>query len=149
MTDKQIIEVKLEKHEKMEATGITVPFEVKDVFGASRVPVKITINGVMRRSTIMRMAGKYKIVVPKAFREEAGIKAGDMIRVFLEKDTEERRIEVPADFATALEKAGLTEVFAKMSFTHRKEYVNSVIDAKKEDTRHRRIEKNLEMLRKK
>jgi len=40
MADKQIFEATLEKHEKLEATGITVPFDVEAVFGAKRVPVR-------------------------------------------------------------------------------------------------------------
>ncbi len=36
MADKQTIEVVLEKHESMEATGITIPFDVEKVFGAKR-----------------------------------------------------------------------------------------------------------------
>ena len=149
MAEKQIFEVELEKHENMEATGITIPFDVEKVFGAKRVPVKVSINGVDHRSTIMRMGGKYMMAVPKIFRDAAGIKAGELVEVTMEKDTEKRAVEVPKDLAEALKKAGMTDVFAKMSFTHQKEYVNAVNDAKKVETRIRRIEKTIEMLRKK
>ena len=149
MAEKQIFEVELEKHENMEATGITIPFDVEKFFGAKRVPVKVSINGVDHRSTIMRMGGKYMMAVPKIFRDAAGIKAGELVEVTMEKDTEKRAVEVPKDLAEALKKAGMTDVFAKMSFTHQKEYVNAVNDAKKVETRIRRIEKTIEMLRKK
>ncbi len=146
MAEKQIFEVVLEKHENMEATGITIPFDVEKVFGAKRVPVKVSINGAEYRSTIMKMGGKYMMAVPKVFREAAEIKAGELVTVTMEKDTEKRAVEVPKDLAEALKKADLTDVFAKMSFTHQKEYVNAVKDAKKEETRIRRIEKTIEML---
>ncbi len=146
MADKQTFEAVLEKHENMEATGITIPFDVEKVFGAKRVPVKVSINGVDYRSTIVRMGGRYCMGVPKILREAAGIHAGETIAVTMEKDTEKRAVELPADLARALEKAGLTEAFAKMSYTHQKEYVNAVNDAKKEETRIRRIEKTVEML---
>lgn len=149
MAEKQIFEVLLEKHENMEATGITIPFDVEKVFGAKRVPVKVWINGAEYRSTIMKMSGKYMMAVPKIFRDAAGIKAGEMITVTMEKDLEKRVIEVPQDFAEALQKADLTEVFAKMSFTHQKEYVRAIVEAKKEETRLRRIEKSIEMIGKK
>ncbi len=97
MADKQIFEVLLEKHENMEATGITIPFDVEKVFGAKRVPVKVTINGVSYRSTIMKMNGKFMMTVPKAFREATNIKAGDLIKVEMEKDTEKRAVEIPKD----------------------------------------------------
>ncbi|HVE56884.1 MAG TPA: YdeI/OmpD-associated family protein [Pyrinomonadaceae bacterium] len=146
MAEKQTFEVVLEKHENMDATGITIPFDVEEVFGAKRVPVKVQINGAEHQSTIIRMGEKYMVGVPKVFREAANVKAGETITVTLVKDTEKRTVEVPQDLAEALEKAGLTDVFAKMSYTHQKEYVNAVHEAKREETRVRRIEKTIEQL---
>ena len=51
MAEKQTFEVVLVKRETMEATGITIPFDVEKVFGAKRVPVKVSINGAEHRST--------------------------------------------------------------------------------------------------
>jgi bifunctional DNA-binding transcriptional regulator/antitoxin component of YhaV-PrlF toxin-antitoxin module len=136
----------LEKHENQEATGITIPFDVPEVFGAKRVPVKITINGAVNRSTIVKMNGKYMLAIPKHYRESANIAAFETIEVTLEKDNEPRIVEIPSDFAEALRKNNLLEAFRKMSFTHQKEYVVSVNEAKREETRLRRIEKNIEML---
>jgi bifunctional DNA-binding transcriptional regulator/antitoxin component of YhaV-PrlF toxin-antitoxin module len=146
MAEKQTFEVLLEKHENMEATGITIPFDVEKVFGAKRVPVKVSINGAEYRSTIMKMSGKYMMAVPKVFREAANIKAGETITVSMEKDTEKRTVEIPKDLAEALQKAALTDAFAKMSFTHQKEYVRAIEDAKREETRINRIEKTIQML---
>lgn len=146
MADKQTFETMLEKHAKLDATGITIPFDVEKVFGAKRVPVKVSINGAQHLSTIIRMGGKYVVGVPKVFREAAGVKAGDLIKVTLEKDTEKRTVKIPKDFNDAMKKANITDVFGKMSYTHQKEYVRAVEDAKKEETRNRRIEKNIEQL---
>lgn len=142
-------ETVLEKHETMDATGITIPFDVKEVFGAMKVPVKVRINDAEYRSTIFHMGGKYMMVVPKHFREAAGVRAGETITVVMEKDTEKRTVEVPEDLSKALEKSGLGEVFSKLSYTHQKEYVNSITEAKREETRARRIEKTIEMLKEK
>ena len=146
MAEKQIFEVLLEKHENMEATGITIPFDVEKVFGAKRVPVKVWINSVEHRSTLMKMDGKYMMAVPKVFRDVANIKAGETITVTMEKDLEKRTVEVPKDFADALKKANLQDVFSKLSYTHQKEYVRAIVEAKKEETRIRRIEKTIEQL---
>ena len=146
MAQKQTIEVTLEKHPKMEATGITIPFDVEKVFGAKRVPVKATVNGAVYQGSIVRMGGKYMLGIPKAFREEAGITAGDNIVITLEPDTAPREVAVPADFAKAIKKAGLTATWEKLSFTHRKEHVRAIEEAKRPDTRTKRIEKALEML---
>ena len=91
---KQTINVKLEKHEKLDATGITIPFDVEEIFGAKRVPVKATVNGAEYRGTIVRMGGKYMLGIPKVFREAAGVKAGDNIVVTLQKDVEERIVAI-------------------------------------------------------
>jgi uncharacterized protein YdeI (YjbR/CyaY-like superfamily) len=140
-------ETVLEKHEKGHATGITIPFDVEEVFGQKRVPVKVRINNAEYRTTVMRMGGRYMMAVPKVFRDAAGIKAGEAITVTMEKDTEKRAVEMPPDLAAAFDASGLREVFSKMSYTHQKEYVNSINDAKREETRARRIEKTIEMLK--
>ena len=86
------------------------------------------------------------IAVPKIFRDAAGVKSGEMITVSMEKDNEKRAVTVPEDFAAALSKENLQDVFAKMSYTHQKEYVQSIEEAKREETRVRRIEKAIEQL---
>ncbi len=146
MAEKQIFETLLEKHETMDAAGITIPFDVEKVFGAKRVPVRVLINGAEYRSTIMRMGGKYVMAVPKTFRERAGIKAGEMITVEMEKDSEKRRVEVPDDLAGEIKKHDLQNVWDKLSFSHQKEFALAIEDAKKEETRKRRIEKTIEQL---
>lgn len=145
---KQTIEVKLEKHEKLDATGITIPFDVEQVWGAKRVPIKAEVNGVQYRGSIVRMGGRYMLGIPKVFRDAAGIKAGDNIVVTLEADLEERTVEVPSDLDRELEKdKALRSVWEKLSFTTRKENARSVAGAKKPATRARRLEKTLAMLR--
>lgn len=57
MSGKQTFTVMLEKHEKMEATGVTIPFDVEEVFGAKRVAVKAEVNGAFYRGTVVRMGG--------------------------------------------------------------------------------------------
>ncbi|HJS52849.1 MAG TPA: YdeI/OmpD-associated family protein [Pyrinomonadaceae bacterium] len=146
MAQKQTIEVTLEKHPTMEATGITIPFDVEKVFGAKRVPVKATVNGAIYHGSIVRMGGKYMLGIPKAFREKAGISAGDHIVITLELDTTPRTVDVPADLAKTIKKAGMSAAWNKLSYTHRKEYVRAVEEAKRPETRTKRIEKALEML---
>lgn len=145
MAEKQTIEVTLEKHPKMEATGITIPFDVEAVFGSKRVPIKAEINGCVYRGSIVRMGEKYMLGIPKAFREEAGIAAGDNIVVTLERDIEERNVRMPDDLAAALTKSGLRETFDAMSYTHRKEQIRAVEEARAPETRLRRIAKAVEM----
>lgn len=130
----------------MEATGIVVPFDPTEVWGKVRVPVVATVNGYEYRTTIAQMGGRFLMPFAKEHRDASGIGAGDAIEVRLVEDTSERTVEVPADFAAALKKAKLVEAFEKLSFTHRKEHVRAIEEAKKAETRARRIEKAIDMI---
>lgn len=146
MADKQTFETVLIKHDKLDATGIEIPFDVEAVFGAKRVPVKAVINGAEYRGSIARMGGKYVLGVPKEFRTRAGIAAGEHIVVTLEKDTAERVVTIPNDLAAALKENGVAAAFDTLSYTLRKENVRSVEEARAAETRTRRIQKTVDML---
>jgi bifunctional DNA-binding transcriptional regulator/antitoxin component of YhaV-PrlF toxin-antitoxin module len=145
---KQTITVKLEKHPTMDATGIKIPLDVEAIFGAKRVPVKATVNGAVYQGSIVRMAGEYMLGIPKAFRDAAGIKAGDNIVVTLEADTAERKVEIPSDLARELKKdKKLKTAWDSLSYTIRKENARALEESKKPETRAKRLEKTLELLR--
>ncbi|MEQ1645138.1 MAG: YdeI/OmpD-associated family protein [Pyrinomonadaceae bacterium] len=146
MADKQTFSCVLIKHDKLDATGIEIPFDVEAVFGAKRVPVKAVINGAEYRGAIARMSGKYMLGIPKEFRERAGIAAGDNIVITIEKDTAERTVETPSDLAAALMGSNLEDAWNKLSYTHKKEHVRAIEEAKSADTRTRRINKAIEMV---
>lgn len=146
MADKQTFSAVLEKHPTMNATGITVPFDVEKVFGAKRVPVVAEVNGAEYRGSVVRMGDKYMLGIPKEFRDRANIDAGDNIVITVRRDTTERTVDIPADLAKELKKHGLRDRFDAMSFTHRKEHVRAIEEAKAAETRTRRIVKAIEMV---
>ena len=150
MSEKQTFKVLLEKHEKMDATGITIPFDVKEVFGRMRVPVKVKINGAEYRSTVFHMGGKYMMVVPKRFREAAGVEGGEMITVEMERDTEARIVEPPEDLAQALDENPEAKAsWEKLSYSHKREFAVAIEEAKRPETRERRVRRTIEELLKK
>jgi bifunctional DNA-binding transcriptional regulator/antitoxin component of YhaV-PrlF toxin-antitoxin module len=148
MADKQTFETELLKTEGMDATGIKLPFDIEEVWGAKRVKVKASINGVEYRGSAVRMGGEYWMGVPKAFRDAAGIKGGDHIEVTMERDDEERVVTVPEDLSSAIEKAGVREAWDSMSYSNRKESARSVAESKRPETRAARIDKVVAGLRK-
>jgi len=109
------------------------------------VPVCVTINGVTWRTTIADMGAGPMIGVTAATRKAAGIERGDPIELTIEEDTEKRTVDVPADFAKAMNRAQ-HNAFDSMSYTHRKEYVQWIEAAKKPETRARRIRQALAKL---
>ncbi len=141
MADKQTFETVLSQHPGMEATGITIPFDVEQIYGAKRVSVKAYINGTEYRGSIVRMGGEFCLGIPKVVCDASGIKAGDHIVVTIEKDTDERMVTAPNDLAAELANRGLSEAWNALSYTHRKEQVRGIEDAKQPETRIRRIEK--------
>jgi len=125
--------------------SFTLPFDTRDVWGKAKVPVKVTINGYTWRSTVGNRGGIQYIVVNAAARLHAGVKAGDVVTIILEPDAEKRDIEIPIQLRRALG-AKLTEKLKRLSFSHKKEFVVWYSQAKKEDTRARRVEKMKTML---
>jgi Bacteriocin-protection, YdeI or OmpD-Associated/Domain of unknown function (DUF1905) len=127
--------------------GIEVPEEVVTGFGAGkRVPVTVTINGYTYSSTVAVMGGKYLVGVSAAHRKAAGVAGGEEHDVTLEHDAAPRTVEVPADLADALAAAGAHEAFDALAYSQRKEHARSVVEAKKPETRDRRIAKIVEQL---
>jgi hypothetical protein len=129
---------------------VRVPFDVEKVFGAKRVKIQARINGEPYRGTLVRMGmPEHVLIILKEIREKIGKTFGDEVEVTVEADTEPRRVEIPPDFQAALEADKAAKAaFEQMSYTHQKEYVRSILEAKHAETRQRRIEKNLELLKK-
>ena len=120
---------------------IEVPFDPKEAFGKTRAPVKVTLNGYSFRSTIAPMAGLCCIPLRKSNREAAGLEGGETLDVRLDLDTEAREVQPPDDLVNALKAAPPAwERWQEMSFTHQREYVEALADAKKPETRARRLE---------
>ena len=133
--------------EGMNATGIVVPVEVVAKLGQGKKPkVVVSLKGYSYRSTVAVMGGKFMLPLAKEHRDKAGVKAGDKVEVSLEPDAAPREVAVPKDLAAALKKAGAQATFEKLAFTHRKEHVRAIEEAKTPETRARRIEKAVAMV---
>ena len=140
--------VLLEKNRTNEATAVTIPFDVPETYGTrARVPVRGTINRHPYRGTIFPMGGKFIFVVNRELRVAAGVKGGDIISMTMERDDEPRIITPPADLARALRANRAARLaWDKLSYTHKKEHARAVEDAKRPETRVRRIEKAIAQL---
>ena len=130
------------------ATGIEVPEDVVAALGSgSRPPVTVTIGGHIYRTTVARMGGRFLIPLSAENRTAAGVAAGDQVDVDIESDTGPREVEVPADLAEALAHDDVARAyFDRLSYTHRKEWVRWIEEAKKAETRATRLVKTVESL---
>jgi hypothetical protein len=125
------------------------PSVVEALGGGSRFRVKGALDGVAFASSTMPMGGgRVCLGVHKATREAAGATFGDRVTIELERDDAPREVEVPDDLAQALSSdPAARTVYEGLSFTHRNEYARWVAEAKRPDTKARRVEQSLEMLR--
>ena len=131
------------------ATGFSVPPEVVEALGPSKRPaVRVTINGYTYRSTVAPMGGDYMLPLSAENRAGAGVAAGDSVEVDLDLDTEPRVVTVPPDFALALDRdVDARRFFDSLSYSHQRRHVLAIEDAKSPETRQRRIDNAVIMLR--
>jgi hypothetical protein len=116
--------------------------------GARRFPVVATVNGYTWRTSVARMGGEFLLGLNKEVRQGAGVEAGDEVDVTVELDTAPREVEVPEALAAALAADPQARAsFDQLAFSHRKEYARWVAEAKQQETRQRRVQQALEMIR--
>ena len=128
---------------------VDIPFDVEKEFGSKRPRIKALIEGIPYRGTLVRMGSEcHMLLILKEIREQVGKTFGDEIKVVIEADVEPRVVEVPPDLMKAFKKdKDAKTIFDKLAFTHQKEYVKWIEEAKKEETRQARILNTLEMLK--
>jgi hypothetical protein len=129
---------------------VVFPYDVEQEFGTKgQVPVSVKFDGIEYKGSLVKYGmPQHMLGVLKAIREKLGKEPGDTIEVELWKDQDERTVEVPPELQRLLKKEGVLPFFDKLSYTHRKEYCRWITEAKKEETRLRRLEKAIEMLKK-
>jgi len=127
---------------------VLFPYDVVETFGSKgRIPVRALIEGETYRGSLVKYGHpQHMFPVLKAIREKIDKRIGDTIEIILEADSDEREIETPADLQKALKANKLDKAFDKLSYSHRKEYVQWIEGAKKPETRDNRISKTVEII---
>jgi hypothetical protein len=124
-------------------TGIPVPDDVIRQLGhGKRPPVLVKVNGYEYRSTVAVMGGQFLIGLSAAVRAATGLKAGDPITVTLRVAATPREVDVPADFAAALDaQEPARRFFDQLSNSMQRYHADNISAAKAPETRQRRIDK--------
>lgn len=121
---------------------IPVPAPILEALGGGgRIPIRATFDGIPYTGSIANMGNGPCLGILKAIQAELGKTPGDKVTVTVERDTAERTVEVPTDLAAALEAKDLRPAFDNLGYTTRKEHALAVADAKRPETRTRRIDK--------
>ncbi len=126
-----------------------VPFSVAEAFGTKALcNVRGTINGTPFRGCLMPDGrGAHFFGLKKALCRELGVEAGSTVSVVMERDFEEKVVTTPEDVLAALDAVPSARVaYEALAKSHKREYVEWIEDAKKEETRRRRIAKMIDAL---
>jgi hypothetical protein len=131
------------------ATGIQIPDDVIEALGAGRKPpVKMTVNGYVYRSTVATVDGNFMVGFNADHRAASGLKGGDEVDVEVEVDTQPRVVDVPDDLRAALDaEPDARATFDRLSNSLKGYHVSQVTGAKTDETRQRRIERSVSVLR--
>ncbi|MEW1834028.1 YdeI/OmpD-associated family protein [Microbacterium sp. NPDC079995] len=131
------------------ATAIELTDEqVEALGGGKRAAVRVTIAGRTVRLRLGVMGGRNLVGMSKAARAELGVEIGDEVDATIELDTDDREVEVPEELLTALDgEPQVRAAFDALAPSRRKEIVRSVVDAKKAETREKRIAAAVDSLR--
>lgn len=130
---------------------VEFPYSCEIEFGIKgRVPVVCKFDGNEDRGSLVKMKTSCHIIgIPKKIRENIGKNIGSFVTVELYKDESERVVEINPDLKQELIKNDLLLVFENMSYNMKKEYNDYLNDAKKPETKVKRIIKIIEILERK
>jgi hypothetical protein len=127
---------------------VAFPFDARELFGTGgRVPVNATFDGVPYRGSLVTYGDGHLILVLSSIREQLGKEPGNEVHVTVELDEAPRTVELDDDVLQVFTADGVLEDFRTMSYSHQREYAQWIAEAKRDETRARRIVKAAEMIR--
>ncbi|MDR2207242.1 MAG: YdeI/OmpD-associated family protein [Flavobacteriaceae bacterium] len=145
-----IFEPEIKQSGSINAAFVEFPFSTEELFGKkSQVKIKAIFDGnVEYRGSLAKMKTDCHILgLPREIRKKLGKTFGDKVSVKLWEDKEERIVEIPEDVMQIFNlNKNAFELFEKMSYTHKKEYIRWILEAKKLETREARKLKMIEMI---
>lgn len=148
----QPIEFKAEikQHGDINAAYVDFPFSTEELFGKKgQVKIKALLDDkVEYRGSLAKMKSDcHMLGLTQAVRQQLGKTFGDEVSIKLWEDKEERIVEIPEDVQVVFDaNPKAFELYQNMSYTHRKEFMRWITDAKKPETRENRKLKMIEMI---
>lgn len=116
------------------------PYSASEAFGSKgNIPVLITVDGHSFEHTLLPSRNGHYLVYNEFIKQAVGKDIGDSVFVTLERDTKERKYAVPDHIEKALAESGVLEPFLKQPDYLKREQVNYIEAAKKEETKQNRL----------
>ncbi|HEY0796321.1 MAG TPA: YdeI/OmpD-associated family protein [Acidisarcina sp.] len=128
---------------------ILFPYDTGKEFATKgKVPVNATIDGVEYSGSLVKYGHpQHMLGILKTIRQQIGKGPGEMVDIVLWKDEDLRVVEINDAFKERMKREALLTFFESLSYTHRKEYCRWITEAKREETRLKRLDKAMEMLK--
>ena len=141
----------IKQKDGIDAAYVEFPFSTEELFD-KKGQVKVLVlfdNKVEYRGSLAKMKSPCHILgLTKEVRSKLGKSYDDEVSIQLKEDKEERIVEIPEDVQVVFDShPDVFELYQKMSYTHRKEYMRWITDAKKIETREARKVKMVELIR--
>jgi len=140
----------IQQNGAMNAAFVEFPFSTEELFNKKgQVKIKALFDGnVEYRGSLAKMKSDCHILgLTQEIRKQLGKTFGDEVSVSLTEDKEERVVEVAEDIVSVFnENPEAKTLFDKMSYTHKKEYIRWIEEAKKPETRENRKIKMIQMI---
>lgn len=140
----------IQQNGEMDAAFVEFPFSTEELFNKKgQVKVKVLFdNKVEYRGSLAKMKSDCHILgLTQEVRKQLGKTFGDEVSVALMEDKEERVVEIADDIASVFnENPEAKALFDKMSYTHKKEYIRWIEEARNPETRENRKIKMIQMI---
>ena len=131
-------------------TWVDVPLDLKQTYGKGNlVPINATFNGTVPYQGILAMMGGAcpMLLIRSDVREQLGVHVGDRVQVRIELDTSPRTVTLPADVVALVDaNPAAAATWEKLSPGNQREYARWIEDAKRPETRQRRVEEAVRKL---
>lgn len=140
----------IKQHGTMNAAFVEFPFSTEKLFNKKgQVKIKAVFDDkVEYRGSLAKMKTDFHVLIlTQEVRKQLEKTFGDEVSVSLIEDQEERTVEIADDILAVFnENLEAKTLFDKMSYTHKKEYIRWINEAKKPETRENRKVKMIEMI---
>lgn len=130
------------------AAFVAFPYSVPEIFGVKgRVPVTARFDDqVDYRGSLVTYGDGHLIIVRSDVQHALCKAAGDRVHVTITLDTSIRTVDLDPDVERAFAAAGVMQQFRSMSYSHQREYHQWITEAKRPETRERRVVKAIDMI---
>jgi hypothetical protein len=116
------------------------PYPAAEHFGVSgNIPVRITVDGHEFEHMLLPSKNGHYLVYNEFIKRAVGTEFGESVHVTLEKDESERTLKIPEYISEALTNGGVMEHFLKQPNYYKRELINHIEIAKKEETKTNRL----------